>query len=332
MENLYKKGFPKRSEQEIYFDILRMSQIQFEQFQKTAHHLNPYNDYFFTENIKTPKTKLLPSSLDSISTLDCQSTLTPLIAMESAAHQNNKTDFHRAGGLYDCVCALFRALWSIIGLDDKFNHWFSFFDYIPSKQKIKPHEKIIASLIDETYSEPDRRAGEVGPWRRDPDFDANHFAVWIDEDSRKVQVTVSGPKLTTNDIWSDCELLLSREVVNATTLEAYLDDVTSLYKGWLLEISGHGLGCTTIAELFYNKIKPEFGAIYFFNPPLSPLHNSSQATFVVGDKRFHLFLNPGDPISNLYASLIPDSRCDVTWASPGDSPLKNHSIGQWLDL
>ena len=53
-----------------------------------------YNDYFYTDSIKAPTTKLLPSSLDSISTLDNQSTLVPLIAMEREAHTNYKNDFH----------------------------------------------------------------------------------------------------------------------------------------------------------------------------------------------------------------------------------------------
>ena len=330
MQNLYKKKFPKRSERDIYFDILRMSETQFEQFQKTAHHLNPYNDYFYTDSIKAPTTKLLPSSLDSISTLDNQSTLVPLIAMEREAHTNYKNDFHRGGGLYDTVCSLFTTLWKVIGIEEQFNHWFKYFDYTPPSHNIKATEKIYARFIDETYSEPDMRDDTIGQWIRDSDFDTEHCSTWVNEELHKIHVSVCGSLLTSNDIWSDCELLLGRESGTASILDKYLNDVTGLYKGWLFECSAHSLGSATVIELFYNKIKPEFLRAYLFNPPLSPHYNTTQAKFVVDDDRFYLFLNAGDPISNLYASVIPDTRLNVIWGKPGSSPLKNHTIAQWI--
>ena len=332
MHNLYKKAFPKRSEREIYFDVLRMSETMFEQFQKCAHHMNPYNDYFYTDNIKAPSTKLLPSSLDSISTLDNQSTLVPLVAMEREAHSNHKNDFHRGGGLYETVCAVFRSLWNVVGTEDQFNHWFNYFNYTAPTHKITSSEKTFARFIDETYSDPDRREEHIGAWTRDdlPAFDTEHYSVWVNEDTRTVHVAICGTKLTSNDIWSDCELLLGRESGAASNLEQYLNDVTDMYKGWLFECSAHSLGCASLSEVFYHKIHPEFLRVYLFNPPLSPLYNVTQAQFVVNDTRFHLFLNTGDPICNLYASVIPDDRENVTWANPGSNPLKNHSIDQWV--
>ena len=330
MQNLYKKSFPQRSERETHFDILRMSDYQFEQFQKTAHHFNPYNDYFYTD-LQAPKSKLLPSSLESIATLDNRSTLVPLMAMEKGAHTNSKSDFHRGGGLYDTVVALFKVLWSLVGVEERFNHWFEFFKYQPQSTKITKFEKECARLVAETYMTPaDHRFETVGRWIRIPEFDTEHFSAWVDEENRTVHIAVSGTRLTTNDMWADYALLVGRETGTLDELEQYFTRVTDMYKGYLFECSAHSLGCAKVIELLYHKIKPEISAVFLFNAPLSPLYDKDQVKFVVADNRFRFYLNTADPISNFYTTVIPADREHVTWGVPKTDPLKNHSIEQWV--
>ena len=327
MQNLYKTKFPRRSDFELSFDILNMTETMFSQLQQFADHYDPNNDFEIVDLPKLSK-KCKPSSFEQISTVDCPQTLLSICALENNAHNNRKSEFHKAGGIWDTCIALFKVLWNCVGEDKIYNHWYMHFSkeyqkLIPDKQS-----KIFAQCCKETYVQEDRRIQKVKNWYRDSDLDYNHFSTWVNEVDKEVHISCRGTKLSSEDLWHDVEVLLGYSNETYKRLSEYIKLVTTGYRGWLYSISGHSLGASTILELFSRDIHPEFGDVYLYNCPLSPIA-PMWTNLVLVDKRFNMYLNLGDPISNSWGSFLTTDNnvfCNETKANP----IKSHSIDQWV--
>ena len=55
MQNLYKTKFPRRSDFEICFDILNLTESMFSQLQQFAEHFDPNNDFDIADMLPLTK-------------------------------------------------------------------------------------------------------------------------------------------------------------------------------------------------------------------------------------------------------------------------------------
>ena len=104
MENLYKKRFPRRSFTNTVHDVLRMKHgtTKWDQFQDVAKQ--------FKGGALRPNRKLLPSSIETIATIDSPSTLAALMHQEKIGHDDYDHEFHMGGGALSKLLVRFLAL------------------------------------------------------------------------------------------------------------------------------------------------------------------------------------------------------------------------------
>jgi hypothetical protein len=325
MDNLYKSKFPTRSLFQTCFDILQLTDTMFTQLQDTANHYNPNTD-FELDFLPTLQKKCKPSSFEQISTVDSPHTLLGICVLESGAHKNRKSEFHKAGGVFETCSVLFKALWDSVGKTPELNAWYLHFSQdnaVTDTQGVL--SKTFAKLCMQTYLE--KRKTKVDDWARDPDCDTEHCTTWVNEGEREVHITCRGTKLTPDDLWQDFDILMGYQTDISQRLNEYVKKVTNEYKGWLFSISGHSMGAYAVLEMISNNIHREFNEIYLFNCPLSPIA-PSKTQIVNADQRIKLYLNLGDPISNCWAIYLDYGR-PVCWNPPLHSPYACHKLIQW---
>ena len=103
------------------------------------------------------------------------------------------------------------------------------------------------------------------------------------------------------------------------------------YPEYKLDVSGHSLGGNTLINVFNNN-DLDYHRVNLFNPGLAPLANLDEARDTIDNEKFHFYLNSGDLLSNTFGTVLPSDRDNVHWSRPKHSPLKNHSIGQWVEV
>ena len=330
MENLYKRRFPKRNYHQRVTDVLRMSEQQFGQFQGVAKQF--LGESVLVPNLKRPRTKLLPSSLQTIRDLDHPGTLATLIHMEKAAHDDPTKDYHSGGGLLETATSLFSSLWNTVGLGPEFNSWFNFYDYDSPENRISNEDKEYAEIVQQSYKEKDERLTEIGDWVRDPSIGNDKFTVWVDQEDDKVHVALRGTKPTsTADFGSDMHILMNNKSGNEQEIYEYLDQVQEKYPDHMLDASAHSLGANQLIEVFEKHNDLDYDRVNLFAPGTNPMYALDDSKEAVKDDRFYFYLNSGDMVSNTFISLLPSEREHVYWAKPTHNPIANHGIGQWVD-
>jgi len=272
-----------------------MSEQMFAQVQDAANHYNPNTD-FELNYLPVITEKCKPSSFEQISTIDSPQTLLGICVLENGAHKNRKSEFHKAGGVFDSIRALFKALWDSVGKSPELNAWFTHFndEHVFTREQ-KQLSETFARLCKQSYREADRLT-KVRGWVRYPDFDNQYFSFWVNESDREAHIACIGPKLNADDLWNEFDVLLGNHTSIAESLEEYIKAVCDEYRGWLFSISGHSMGAHALLEMISKNIHPEFNDIYLFNCP-------PYGTRIVNpDKRFHMYLKLGEPIGNGWAT------------------------------
>jgi hypothetical protein len=327
MRNLYKRRKPKRSFHESVIDVLRMSPEQFAQFKNVARQYQ--GTHVVHKSIKRPNLKILPSTLDTITNLGSQSELAALIHLEEHAHSDHEKEFHKGGGLLDATTSIFSSLWNTVGLGPEFANWFNFFDYESPENKIK--DTRYAKIVQESYKDKEERDDTLGDWTRDKDLGDDEFSVWVDRDHDAVHVALRGTKMNSSDIVADLKILATNKSGNEDSVIKFLREVETKYPTFKKDVAAHSLGGNTLINAFLQKDNDlKYDEVHLFNPGVSGMGPLSKMRETVNDNRFHFYLNSGDIISNTMATVLPSGRENVHWAKPKHSPLKNHSIGQWV--
>ena len=192
-------------------------------------------------------------------------------------------------------------------------------------------DKIVAKLLDETYSTPEERKDELFGFNLDSALSNDELGVWVDEDEKEVEITLRGTKMNVSDILSDVAILFSNESGHDAEIVDFLDNVVEKYGDYELELSGHSLGGNEILNVLADNDFDEIKNIRVFNPGFTPTHNLNAAREGVADDRVHFFLNSGDIVSNTFQSLLPSERENVHWSKPTHNPASNHGMGQWSE-
>ena len=329
MQNLYKKRFPRRNVHQRTTDLLRMSKLQFAQFQGAAKQF--LGESVLHPNLKRPRNKLLPSSLHTIKNLDHPGTLVALIHMQKIAHNDPNKDFHEGGGLLETSTSLLSSIWHTAGLGPEFNDWFNFFDYDSPENKISKEDQEYAEIIQQSYKDKGERIDEIGDWVRDASIGNDKFTVWLDQSDDHVHVALRGTKLNKSDLVSDLHILYNNESGHEQEIYEYLLQVQEKYPDHTLDASGHSLGANQLVNVFEENKDLHYDRVNLFSPGTNPMWALDDSKEAVKDERFYFYLNSGDVISNTFISLLPSERPNVHWAKPTHNPLTNHGVSQWVD-
>jgi hypothetical protein len=228
----------------------------------------------------------------------------------------------------DATQSIFSTLWNTIGLGPEFANWFGFFDYDSPENTID--DKRFAKIIQEAYKPIEERDDSLGDWELDEKLADDTFCVYVDEDDQQVHVALRGTKMNTKDIMADLKILSTNKSGNEDKVLTFLREVEEKYPEYKLDVSGHSLGGNTLMNVFNSEEDLRYDRVNLFNPGASPFADLSGAKSTIENDKLHFYLNSGDIISNTFASVLPSGRDHVYWAKPKHSPLKNHSIGQWV--
>ena len=327
-----------RDANETALDILSLpDDFYTDHFQRIATHWSGGKKYH--EDFPEPQTKLLPSSLRTISGTD-KHTLAALIGVENAHHQNKSTEFHSGGGLKETTESLFSALWNWSGAGPLWRRVKGVFGKKSTNVPIPPEDADRARLVEESYKSPAERDDRVGKWHRIPKYDTSELSVWFNPDIKRFDISVRGTQMNMTDIVSDLHILGGNTSGREDQLESEILDIIktntrfSDSDSWDYEFSGHSLGANRLmnilAESTANPIMSRVHDAFLYNPGLSPTHNLDILKRATNQDRFHFFLNSGDLISNTAISVRnADSKSEVYYGEPGSSPMANHSIEQW---
>jgi len=328
--NLYKRKRPTRSNQDTIRDVLRLSPAQFKQFKGLSNHYLGKST-FHPDIPKQPKAKLLRGSLQTISDAHNTSILATLMSHELAAHNDPDLDFNKGGGLVETASSIFNGLWNTIGLGPEFADWFDFFDYKSADNSMSERDKIVATMIQETYKTEGERTEELGEFTLDKGMSNDEFGVWVDENDREVEITLRGTKMNVSDILSDLSIVFTNEAGHDEEIVDFLDNVIEKFGDYEMNVSAHSLGGNEIMSVLEDNDFDEINNVRLFNPGLTPTHNLSAAKDAVQNDKVHFFLNSGDMISNTFQSLLPSDRENVHWSKATHNPLTNHGMSQWVD-
>ena len=331
MNNLYLQRFPDRDFHEHSLDILGLDSDQYDLLQGVS-----YSWLTGSEDFPSPKVKLKPSSLRTVSTVD-QQTLAALMALEHSHHDDRTSDFHKGGGLYETGRHALQTIWELSPFS-----WLKrqLFDTVgisssSARANLNADTYLDADIVSEAYSELRDSRLKDNQVEYKPSQSSEKMAVYLDPMEKIVYIGVRGTKMNTEDLLSDLKIMKGNKSGHEEEVAQELKDIISQYPDdWKFEVSGHSLGGLEVMNVFMGSPEdPQLGRvdeINLFNPGLSPIHNLDTAKAAAQDPRFNLFLNTGDMISNTMSGFVnSDDEQHVHWGKPSPNPLSNHSISQW---
>ena len=235
------------------------------------------------------------------------------------------TDEIEGGGIPEAIHTLASTIGNLVGIPKIKELLFG-----KAKHKEIPDElKLVASALDKTYFEIDKRPDTVGSLTRMKELDTDRYSVWM-QPNNQLLVTVHGTKMdSVGDLFSDARILAGDTNVgkgnsDLRNLFQQLDDLNLDF-----DVAAHSLG----TELTINSLKEEDNVdnIYLFNPSSSPFQNSDILKQRANDEKYTYFINPSDVVSHgLYQQMSDDSISRNYMGSYNWNLATAHSLGQWL--
>jgi hypothetical protein len=269
-----------------------------------------------------PPRKLKASSLYTILSKHPHHIL-PLLHHELQQHHEGSDV---GGGIIDTVGTLASELGHLLGLD-----WLAQAIGVAPTHSVPRtlHSEHIAYLVDQTYLPIDERKDQTLGYTRLEKYDSDLYAVYQNDGSGELIVTVRGTKLSANDIVQDMKILMGFEPTSER-LDHMLTQLEHDFPNTKYDISGHSLGTMYIYGAFENH-REHMDDIFMFNPASSPMQDQGMLQEYGNDPHTFYFINQGDIVSHGLYQQMSDTTFD-TQVSLGPyiySPLAAHSMTQW---
>jgi hypothetical protein len=199
---------------------------------------------------------------------------------------------------------------------------------------ISRHTNLVAGMIAETYkADNDDKEDSLAGYTRDKTWDDNKFIdVWRSDEYGHTIVSVRGSKTPEDFLVDDYQILTEghpRDLISED-----LQEIVEKYGKDKLEIGGHSLGASLIAESLttHPDLQSQFDRVDLYNPGSSPLAEESVVNKLIDKDNSYFYLNVADPVSwgTTFHGAIPHDNLIIN-TPQGLSPMANHSIDQWTE-
>jgi hypothetical protein len=278
----------------------------------------------YLQGVKIPPQKLKSSSLYKVLTLPKHHIL-PLMHHEIQNHYDQQDV---GGGVIETVNTLGSELNHLLGID-----WLAQQLGISPQHKVPRtlHSEHVAYLVDQTYLPVDERKNSTIGYTRLQQYDSDLYAVYQNDRSRELIVTVRGTKLSagSGDLMADIQILLGKEPTSQR-LDTMLTQLENDFPDTKYDIAAHSLG-TMYVYGEWDKHREHMEDIFMFNPASSPTQGVDMLKEYGNDPHTWYFMNQGDIISHGVYQQMDDVTFD-TQVSLGEyvySASAAHSMKQW---
>ena len=276
----------------------------------------------YLQHKKIPPQQLKRSSLYKVLTLPKHHIL-PLLHHEMQSHYDGDDV---GGGITETVNTLTMETAHLLGID-----WLAQLIGITPTHNVPRtlHSEHVAYLVDQTYLPPAERKNTTIGYTRLQKYDSDLYAVYQNDKSGELVVTVRGTKLNASDIVQDMQILMGQEPTSQK-LDTMLTQLENDFPDTKYDIAGHSLGTMYIYGEF-EEHRQHMDDIFMYNPASSPLQDQGMLHEYGNDPHTWYFINQGDIVSHgLYQQMD-----DVTFESQVSlgpyiySPIGAHSMTQW---
>ena len=183
-----------------------------------------------------------------------------------------------------------------------------------------------ARAVKATYYSVKERPLEVGSLKRLPEYDTSRFSVW-QEPNGQLLLTIHGTKLDAGDIFKDAGIASGLAKPTDSAVNAIIDKLVA--SGKPFDIAAHSLATQFVVNHLTGD-EDNISEVLLFNPASSALQNTSYLREEANNKKYTMFVNPGDLVSNGLWQQMNSETVNNSYIAPYYySPLASHSIGQW---
>jgi hypothetical protein len=268
--------------------------------------------------------KIKPSSLRAIRDNKAFHLITPVLD-EHSNHEDPTTEIHKGGGIHEAIGTALQVTGGVIG-GKKVNAWVG--GETPHRRR-SAKQIMLAKLVNATY-ETDRPE-EVGNWTRIDDYDSRYGAIWKNPQGKYV-LCVRGTKGNLRDIWKDFRVLMGSTTQHDDELVDSLKKFKHDHPDTRLDVAAHSLGTMLAWNMNKNDELSIPGDYSFFNPASSPFQDKAAIREVLdSERKVDLFLNKNDAVSNYFSQNLQEKDMSRVYYAPfSRSPLKSHTLGQWV--
>lgn len=271
------------------------------------------------KKLKTVK-GILPKTKKMIKTLPRHRLVQKVITQE-ALHRNEGIGYHKGGGLFDAV----HAIWGVgkHALGNMFTH----VQKHENNRVLTELETDMAQLVDAAYNKDHPQ--QVDGWKLLPKYTTDYTVVYKNEQG-DVCVSVRGTVLNAKDIGKD-GLILATNIAQDSEVDRIFIQVAKDFQNNKKYTASHSLGTTLVKHALTTMENGEQFSPYMFNCGSSPLLNVADWRDFLKEYKPFIFANKGDLVNAGLLESLPDGYQKIVY-SPEVSTLiwKNHSLDQWL--
>jgi len=285
-----------------------------------------------THRTQKHRSKLKPSSFDTIINTATASQFNTKLAHEIHMHDTKEQEFHKGGGLSETVNAVMSSMW----------------DHMPSAvtslittpeygEDISQMDRWNADVVQEAYNQDfSQRAATIHGWVRIPSFDSEYVTVYWDPAQNNVYAAVRGSITAGDWLYHDAGIAIDnhpgKDLVD--TVRTELVNIAKEFPDATMTLNSHSLGGAIVTDSILGASQEEtswldkYGQLNYYNAASSPIRNLDSIKDIVQDSRVKLFINRSDLINQGYNQV----RNDDTRVSFGDAawnPLTAHGMDQW---
>ena len=297
--------------QMMYF-LNTATEEQYEPFRKIAKS--------YLDGSRVPGRQLKRSSLEHIAYGDPK-TLLPHVVNEFQAGGSEL-----GGGVASGLSTVVHEGAHLLGLDLLWDKVFG----APRPKMQSQESQFMAYLVSQAYKPVSKRKDHTIGFTRVQKYDTDQIAVWKNDKSGELTVTVRGTKfLKPKDLLADAKIIFGKTNSTLPALEKTLSDIERDHPGQKYNIAAHSLGNAYVFSEMEHR--PHWDGVFLFSPPSSPLQSDDVVSTWANQEGFQYFLNHGDLVSGNFSYFFDQDTLEdqVTYGDYRYDPISSHSLSQY---
>lgn len=283
------------------------------------------------------RTKILPSSLQTIQDTKTPRQFNAKLAREEALHDDHTQEFHKGGGLGTAINSVFSSMWDLFTSTSGGAAVGQLFTNPEYGEEVTDLDRMNADVVQQAYNQDfSSRAHTMHGWVRVPKFDSPYVAVYFNPATNDVYCGVRGSISAEDWLVHDMGIVINQhpgeDLVNDVRQE--LVEIVKEFPDATLTLNSHSLGGALTTDVFLGAnaedktFLDDYDQLNYFNAGSSPMANLKPIQEMLTDGRVKLFINKSDLVSQTYNQERHDDT-RVSFAEASWNPLVSHGMSQW---